>query len=57
MHRTNDPNTYNTKDSYKRLIEQLANKRAKDVKKLSETFDKLEAAFNQFEILNYYSIG
>ena len=51
MHRNNDPNTYNTRDSYKRMIEQLASSRSKNTKELEEKFTKLEAAFDQYEIL------
>ena len=44
MHRTNDPNTYNAKDSYKRIIEPLATTRCKDTKELSETFEKTRSS-------------
>ena len=50
LHRNNDPNTYNTRDSYRRMIEQLASTRTKNTKELSEKFDKLEAAFDQYVI-------
>ena len=51
LHPNNDPNTYNTKDSYRRMIEQLSANRTKNTKELSEKFDKLEAAFDQYELL------
>ena len=51
MHRNHDPNTYNTRDSYKRMIEQLASSRSKSTKELEEKFTKLEAAFDRYEIL------
>ncbi len=36
LNRHNDPNTYGTKETLKRQIEQLASNRSKDIKELSE---------------------
>ena len=34
LHRNNDPNTYNTKDSYRGMIEQIAANRTKNTKEI-----------------------
>ena len=49
LHRNNDPHTYNSKDSYRRQIEQLSLNRSKDEKELRSKFEELEAAFDQYE--------
>ena len=51
LNRNNDPNTYNTRDSYRRQIEQLSSSRCKDETELQTKFEKLEAAFDQYEVV------
>ena len=50
LHRSHDPNTHGTKETMKRKIEQLSMNRCKDTKELSVQFEKLQAAFDQYEV-------
>ena len=43
--------TYNTRDSYRRQIEELSRNRSQDEKELQTKFEKLEASFDQYEVI------